>query len=78
MSKFYGTVVGSMNEATRTGGRFIRAAAQSWDGSVITELSYNDAGELVVDVGVYHGSGANWAYKIFSGTFDEFVKKLEA
>lgn len=78
MSKFYGSIWGSRGEATRGGSRFIHTAAQSWDGSVITELSYNDGGQLMVDVGIYRGSGSSWEYRIFSGTFDEFVKKLEA
>ena len=49
MSKFYGQINGGRGTATRTGHRNIRAAAQSYDGSVITELSYNDEGIIPME-----------------------------
>ncbi len=42
MSKFYGQINGGRGTATRTGHQGIRASVQSYDGSVITELTYND------------------------------------
>ena len=43
MSKFYGTVIGaSQTCATRRGYHDMRAAAQSYDGSVIVRLWYDD------------------------------------
>lgn len=55
MSKFYSTCYeygSSRSSATRCGHRNIYAAAQSWDGSVITGLSYNDAGDLIIQIQV--------------------------
>ena len=77
MAKFYGQVNGGRGTATRTGHHNIVAAAQSYDGSVITELTYNNDGELMVrvdtsDCSSYYGS------MTFYGTFEEFVAKLKA
>ena len=77
MAKFYGQVNGGRGTATRTGGRNIRTAAQSYDGSVITELSYNDEGKLIVDVCAADYS-TSYGRRIFYGTYEEFVAKLSA
>ena len=75
MSKFYGTIFGqSKTPATRCGSKMIRTAAQSWNGSVIVELYYNND-ELMVDVEIDEGSAMR-GNLIFSGNFDEFVEKL--
>ena len=75
MSKFYGTVVGaSQTSASRRGNHDIRVSAQSWDGSVITRLWYNDNEVLNVDVEIASGSSV-YGQIIFSGTFEEFCRK---
>lgn len=75
MSKFYGQVSnGTAAAATRTGAREIQTAAQSWDGSVITRLSYFN-GALRVEVETADGSSARGSL-IFSGTLDEFKRRL--
>ena len=76
MSKFYGTVVGmAKTDATRRGGRDIRVCAQSWDGSLVTRLSYNDKDELCVEL-QYHESSNTFGKTVFKGTMDELLKKL--
>ena len=77
MAKFYGQVNGGRGTATRVGHRNIRTAAQSYDGSVITELTYNDEGKLMVDVCTDDYS-TSYGRRIFYGTFEEFVAKLKA
>ena len=77
MAKFYGQVNGGRGTASRTGTRNIRTAAQSYDGSVITELTYNDEGKLMVDVCTDDYS-TSYGRRIFYGTFEEFVAKLSA
>ena len=77
MAKFYGQVNGGRGTASRTGARNIRTAAQSYDGSVITELTYNDEGKLMVDVCTDDYS-TSYGRRIFYGTFEEFVAKLSA
>lgn len=43
MSKLYGTIVGqAKTKATRRGSSEIRASVQSWDGSIIMEMYYDD------------------------------------
>lgn len=78
MSTFYGTIHGNRGPATRGGSRCsgIKAAAQSWNGSVITSLNYNDKDELMVEVCVSDGS-SSYGTRIFYGTFEEYVNKLK-
>ena len=77
MSKFYGMVQGDRGAATRGGHTTIRASAQSYDGSVIIELTYNEEGKLMVDVSVAPDS-TFLGRRIFYGTFEEYVNKLTA
>ena len=76
MSKFYGQVFGGRGTATRCGHRFIKTSVQSYDGSVQTELSYNED-ELMVRVSTTPES-SSYGSTIFYGTFEEFVNKLKA
>ena len=46
MAKFYGQVNGGRGTVTRLGYRNIRTSAQSYDGSIQTELTYNDEGNI--------------------------------
>lgn len=78
MSTFYGSLRGNRGTATRCGSRNsgIKVSAQSWNGSVVTELSYNDQDELMVDISVSDAS-SSYGNRIFYGTFEEYVKKLK-
>ena len=77
MSAFYGTVVGSANTAaTRRGFKDIKVAAQSWDGSVITRLHYNNEDELIVDLQISDGSDTT-GKTIFYGTISELKKRMK-
>ena len=75
MSKFYGSVRGERGPATRGGHHSITTTAQSYDGSIITELSYNYADELMVNISVSNES-TTYGRQIFYGTFDEYIDKL--
>lgn len=77
MSKFYGQVFGGRGAATRCGHSGITTSAQSFAGSIITELSYAEDDKLMVRVSTDEGSSACGS-TIFYGTFDEFVNKLKA
>lgn len=79
MSKFYGTVSGmSQTDATRRGGRDITVSAQSWDGSQVTRLYYNDKDELCIQIGISHDSTSSFwgAATVYDGTFAEYEKIL--
>lgn len=77
MSAFYGTVIGSANTAaTRRGSKDIKVAAQSWNGSVITRMHYNEEDELIVDLQISDGSGTS-GLTFFYGTIDELKERLE-
>ena len=75
MARFYGRVRGERGDATRTGHHGITTAAQSYDGSVITELSYK-GDKLMVCVSTATVSSC-YGTTVFYGTFEEFVNKLK-
>ena len=81
MSTFYGMVEGNRSCATRGGSRQsgFRASCQSWNGSVITTMHYNDEDKLIVRVGTNDGSScsSDWNSQDFVGTFDEFKDFLK-
>lgn len=77
MSSFYGQVQGTAQTlATRRGSKDIKVSAQSWNGSVIIRMYYDDAGELSVELSVAEGSSF-YGYTKFSGTLNELVEKLK-
>ena len=79
MSKFYGQIQGSRGAATRCGHSHIKASVQSYDGSVITELQYNDKGQLMLEVTVAKDESTSYrGNRVFYGTLDEFINKLSA
>ena len=75
MSKLYGTLQGDRGAATRTGYKKITAAAQSYDGSVITEFTYVDD-VLMVRVSAEKNESTTHGKTLFYGTFDEYIEKL--
>lgn len=77
MAAFFGQVAGGRGTATRTGTRNIRTSAQSWRGSIITELSYNSEDKLMVEICADDYSTA-YGNRIFYGTYEEFIAKFKA
>ena len=79
MSVFYATIQGNRGPATRQGSAAsgIKVAAQSYDGSVITSLSYDHDDRLMVRVSVSDES-SSYGDTIFRGTFGEFKQKLQS
>lgn len=75
MSKLYGSIQGNRGAATRTGSSLMKSSVQSYDGSVITYMSY-DKDNLMVEVCVSDYS-SSYGSRIFYGTFDEYVTKLK-
>lgn len=81
MSAFYGTLEGQRSPVTRCGSKTsgIRAATQSWDGSVITRLYYSERDgheTLMVEVSTSNDSSA-YGHRIWYGSFDEFEELLK-
>jgi hypothetical protein len=76
MSKLYGSIQGNRGAATRTGSSLMKSSVQSYDGSVITYMSY-EGDNLMVEVCVSDRS-SSYGSRIFYGTFDEFKAKLTA
>ena len=81
MAAFYGMVKGNRNCATRGGSKAsgFRASCQSYDGSIISTMDYDDDGTLRVRVGTNDGSSccSDWNSEDFNGTFQEFKDLLK-
>ena len=79
MSTFYGMVQGNRSAATRGGSRAsgFKSTVQSWNGSIITQMSYDKDDNLMVEVSYSTGSNC-YGTTIFRGTFDEYVMKLRS
>ena len=76
MARFYGQVFGqAKTEASRRGSRNIKVSAQSWNGSVITTLYYNDNDDLMVNLSISDGSSC-YGYTHFDGTLEELKERL--
>lgn len=81
MSTFYGTLHGQASPVTRTGSMYsgIQVAAQSWKGSVIVGLSYQEHSEdnpLIVQINMSNGS-SDYGREVWRGTFEELKSVLE-
>ena len=79
MAKFYGLVEGNRGAATRTGGNSgMLTSNQSWDGSVIVRMRYDNNDELQVTIGTSDNSECYTDYnsKTFVGSFNEFKEAL--
>ena len=78
MASFYGEVRGNRGIAYRVGSRAsgIKVSAQSFNGSIIVKLDYNEAGELIAKISVDKTDSANCGDTIFRGTIEELCAKL--
>lgn len=83
MAKFYGSLQGNRGTVTRTGSSVIKASVQSWDGSLISYMSYDKDRDnpkeekLMVEICVSKES-SSYGSRIFYGTFEEFINKLKS
>lgn len=79
MSAFYGMVQGNRGSATRGGSRAsgFKSSVQSYDGSIITYLSYDKDDNLMVTIETSDAS-ACYGNQIFYGTFEEYINKLKS
>ena len=78
MSKFYGMVRGNRGASTRGGSANsgFKATAQSYDGSVITCLDYDQNNNLKVRIELSEGS-TTYGDVAFSGTFEELKESMK-
>ena len=79
MAKYYGTIRGGRGEATKTGtaSSGIKAAAQSYDGSVIVRMWDDGSGQDRIDISIGEGS-TTYGRTYFCGTLEELKAKLSA
>lgn len=76
MANLYGEVISdrATSTASRCGTRSIRAAAQSWEGSLIA-IARHINGKTTFELEVNEGSSAH-GDRIFKGTLDQLIEKL--
>lgn len=78
MAVFYGQVKGrSDTVVSRLGTKKsgIRSSVQSYDGSVITRLTYNEENKLMVEIETSDNS-STYGRLVFAGTLKELEEKL--
>lgn len=75
MAKFYGSLQGNKGAVTRMGNSSIKSSVQSYNGSLISYMSYV-GDKLMLELCVSDGSSAT-GRTIFYGAFEEFVNKFE-
>ena len=76
MSRFYGQVEGmARTRASRQGSdnSHIRASVQSWNGSIITELYYDEADVLCIEVSSSEESSFR-GRAVYNGPVERFVE----
>ncbi|MDV3429127.1 MAG: hypothetical protein LIR50_19215 [Bacillota bacterium] len=79
MSAFYGMVQGNRGASTKGGSKnsgFV-ASCQSYDGSVITRMWYDENDNLMVSIAISEGS-STYGDKVFVGSLEELKAKLQA
>lgn len=78
MSKFYGTVDGNLTKTngTNRGSQYIKTSAQSYDGSVITTLNYNNENELIINIELNDDSNTYGKTELpsFNGTLEQLME----
>lgn len=68
MSQLYGTLTSDSGVSTREGHRYVRASAQSWEGSVSVELH-----DGTVSIDVVQGSGTG-GRRLLTASLDNLLK----
>ena len=80
MSAFYGMIQGNRGEATRGGSRAsgFKSTCQSYDGSVITRMSYDHEDKLRIRIDLSDGSSfGGWdSREYFDGSLEDLKEAL--
>lgn len=78
MAKFYGTIDSDLGKTDRTrrGAKNIKTTAQSYDGSVITVLNYDNHGELIINIELNDDSDTHGKSELpsFHGTLEQLME----
>lgn len=77
MSRFYGQIVSNRKPATKCGYDFIKTSSQSYDGSIICELTYDQNDKLQVYLGSNEGSSSFSSKKLYQGSFEDLQKAFD-
>lgn len=78
MANFYATINADLSQTlvTRRGHRYIKTSTQSYNGSVITRMYYNDQQQLMVEIDTSQESNICFGENRYRGTFNQFEELL--
>lgn len=78
MSSFYATINADLSRtsATKRGSKYIKTSTQSYNGSVITRMYYNEEDKLMVEIETTETSNSCYGENRYRGTFNQLEELL--
>lgn len=78
MASFYATINADLSRtlATRRGSKYITTSTQSYNGSIITRMYYNEQDKLMIEIETTETSNSCYGENRFRGTFTQLEELL--
>lgn len=78
MASFYATINADLSRtlATRRGSKYITTSTQSYNGSIITRMYYNEQDKLMIEIETTETSNSCYGENRYRGTFNQFEELL--
>lgn len=78
MASFYATINADLSRtlATRRGSKYIKTSTQSYNGSIITRMYYNEQDKLMIEIETTETSSSCYGENRFRGTFNQLEELL--
>lgn len=78
MANFYATINADLSRtsATRRGSKYIITSTQSYNGSIITRMYYNEQDKLMIEIETTETSNSCYGENRYRGTFNQLEELL--
>ena len=78
MANFYATINADLSRtlATRRGSKYITTSTQSYNGSIITRMYYNEQDKLMIEIETTETSNSCYGENRYRGTFNQLKELL--
>ena len=78
MANFYATINADLSRtlATRRGSKYITTSTQSYNGSIITRMYYNEQDKLMIEIETTETSNSCYGENRYCGTFNQLEELL--
>ncbi len=78
MAKFYATINADLSRtlATKRGSKYIKTSTQSYNGSIITTMYYNEQNKLMIEIETTKTSNSCYGENRYRGTFAQLEELL--